>query len=151
MRLRRRRVAAGVATLVVAGLGLSGWYVLARSSRTAEIAAGRQLYLEHCASCHGADLEGQPDWRTALPSGRMPAPPHDATGHTWHHADADLFTVVKQGLSAIVPGYESDMPAFAGVLTDDEIRAVIDYIKSTWPDRERAYQAERSAAAAKRT
>ena len=151
MRLRRHRVAAGLAAFVIVGLGFSGWLGLGPRSRTADIGAGRQLYLEHCASCHGANLEGQPGWRTALPSGRMPAPPHDATGHTWHHADADLFSLVKHGLGAIVPGYESDMPAFAGVLTDDEIRAVIDYIKSTWPDRERAYQAERSAAAAKRT
>jgi mono/diheme cytochrome c family protein len=51
---------------------------------------------------------------------------------------------VKKGVSAIVPGYESDMPGFETVLSDDEIRVVLAFIKSTWPDRERQYQAERS-------
>ena len=44
---------------------------------------GRQIYVDHCASCHGSDLEGQPDWKSPLPSRRLPAPPHDANGHTW--------------------------------------------------------------------
>jgi mono/diheme cytochrome c family protein len=103
------------------------------------------LYAANCASCHGADLEGQPDWKRRLDSGRMPAPPHDETGHTWHHADRQLFTITKLGVGGVVPGYESDMPAFEGVLTDAEIRAVLAFIKSTWPDRQRAFQADVTA------
>jgi len=111
------------------------------SGETAEIATGRRIYDEHCAACHGRQLEGQPDWRRRLPSGRLPAPPHDASGHTWHHSDKVLFRITKQGPAAIVGGgYESDMPGFDGVLTDAEIRAVIDFIKSTWPERERKMQ-----------
>lgn len=106
-----------------------------------EVIAGRRLYAENCASCHGADLEGQPDWRRRLANGRMPAPPHDENGHTWHHSDRALFTVTKAGLAAIVPGYESDMPAFGDQLTDNEIRSVLAYIKSTWPERQRDFQA----------
>lgn len=105
------------------------------------IEQGRQIYADQCASCHGAQLEGQPDWRTPLPSGRLPAPPHDASGHTWHHPDDVLFRIVKEGTAAIVGGgYESDMPGFGDVLSDSEIRAALAYIKSTWPERERAYQ-----------
>ena len=111
----------------------------------AEIALGQEVYAQTCASCHGADLEGQPDWRRRLDNGRMPAPPHDETGHTWHHADGQLFTITKHGVEAVVPGYESDMPAFEGVLSDAEIRAVLAYIKSTWPERERGFQAEVTA------
>jgi hypothetical protein len=74
----------------------------------------------------------------------MPAPPHDANGHTWHHSDEQLFTIVKKGVSAIVPDYESDMPGFEGVLTDEELRYVLAFIKSTWPEREREAQARRS-------
>ena len=107
---------------------------------------GRSLYETNCASCHGAQLEGQPDWMSRLPNGRLPAPPHDETGHTWHQSDGQLFRIVKEGLAAIAPGYETDMPAFADRMTDDEIRAVIDFIKSTWPDRERDYQRSRSEA-----
>lgn len=103
---------------------------------------GQELYAENCASCHGANLEGQPNWKRRLENGRMPAPPHDASGHTWHHPDQDLFTITRDGLGAIVPGYESDMPAFGTVLTEDEIRATLAFIKSTWPERAREFQAE---------
>ena len=104
----------------------------------AELARGAQLYAQHCAACHGAKLEGQPNWRERLPNGRMPAPPHDESGHTWHHSDRVLFAITKNGL---VPpyapqGYESDMPPFGGVLSDDEIRAVLAYIKSHWTSPE---------------
>ena len=106
------------------------------------LAEGRAIYEAHCAACHhGAELEGQPDWRSPHPSGRLPAPPHDASGHTWHHPDDVLFRIVKEGTAAIVGGgYESDMPGFGDVLSDTEIRAVLKYIKSTWPERERTYQ-----------
>jgi mono/diheme cytochrome c family protein len=113
----------------------------------AQVALGAEVYAGHCAVCHGAELEGQPDWRERLPSGRLPAPPHDASGHTWHHPDAMLFTITRDGIEAIVPGYASDMPAFGDVLDDAEIWAVLAFIKSRWPDRERAFQAEISAAA----
>jgi mono/diheme cytochrome c family protein len=102
------------------------------------------LYAAHCASCHGAQLEGQPNWQEAKPDGRLPAPPHDASGHTWHHSDRELFMITKSGMSAVVPGYESDMPAFEGMLTDEEIRAVLAFIRSTWPLQEREYQEARS-------
>ena len=104
---------------------------------------GQSLYAKNCASCHGAKLEGQPDWKRRLPTGRMPAPPHDASGHTWHHADSELFRLTKEGVAAVVGGgYQSDMRAFAGVLGDDEIGAILAYIKSTWPDRQGQFQAE---------
>lgn len=107
------------------------------------VAAGKRVYDSHCAACHGAKLEGQPNWRERLPNGRLPAPPHDASGHTWHHPDAVLFGIVKEGLlpgKYGPPGYESDMPAFGGMLSDEEIRSVLAYIKSTWPQRELARQ-----------
>jgi mono/diheme cytochrome c family protein len=99
-----------------------------------DLALGQRIYAQHCAACHGAKLEGQPNWRQRLPNGRMPAPPHDESGHTWHHSDRVLFAITRNGLVPpyAPPGYESDMPAFGGKLTDDEIRAVLAYIKSHW-------------------
>ena len=105
---------------------------------------GRLLYVERCAGCRGEQLQGQPDWMKRLPNGRLPAPPHDASGHTWHHSDEQLMRIVRDGLASIAPGYETDMPAFRAVLTEAEIRSVLDYIKTTWPDRERGYQEARS-------
>lgn len=110
-----------------------------------QLRVGKLVYAANCASCHGVNLEGQPNWKRRLDNGRMPAPPHDETGHTWHHSDRNLFIVTKSGLAAIVPGYESDMPAFEELLTDAEIAAVLAYIKSTWPERQRAFQAKISA------
>ena len=106
----------------------------------------RALYVAHCASCHGEYLQGQPDWMRRLPNGRLPAPPHDETGHTWHHSDRQLLTIVRDGLAAIAPGYQSDMPAFAGVLADAQIMEVLHYIKGTWPARARVYQTACTAA-----
>jgi mono/diheme cytochrome c family protein len=95
---------------------------------------GKKIYVQECASCHGLKLEGQPDWRRKLVNGRMPAPPHDDSGHTWHHPDEVLFGITKHGLVPpyAPPGYPSDMPAFAGKLSDAEIRAVLAYIASHW-------------------
>jgi hypothetical protein len=69
-----------------------------------------------------------------MANGRMPAPPHDESGHTWHHNDRVLFGITKYGLKPpyAPPNYESDMPAFAGKLSDEEIRAVLAYISSHW-------------------
>lgn len=107
---------------------------------------GAALYHQQCASCHGANLEGQPNWMERKPDGRLPAPPHDASGHTWHHSDRQLFHIVRDGLASIAPGYETDMKAFVGVLTDEQLQSVLDYIKSTWPARQQEFQAARSAA-----
>lgn len=127
------------------GLALA-WLWLAASigdDSAATIALGKALYAERCAACHGAKLEGQRDWKSPLPSGRMPAPPHDASGHTWHHPDDVLFRITKEGPAAVVGrGYQSDMPGFGNVMSDEEIHSVLAFIKSTWPEEERRYQAE---------
>lgn len=115
-----------------------------------DLAAGARVYAEHCAACHGADLEGQPDWQRPDETGLRPAPPHDETGHTWHHDNAFLFAYTKFGgertLAALgVTGVPSGMPAFGPALSDDDIWNVLAYIRSTWPERIRQVQAERNA------
>jgi mono/diheme cytochrome c family protein len=98
------------------------------------IAAGREAYYLHCAVCHGAQLEGQPNWRTPNPDGSLPAPPHDASGHTWHHPDRVLFDITRNGGASVAPpGFPSRMPAYAGTLSERDIWAVLAFIKSTWP------------------
>ncbi|MDA0655417.1 MAG: cytochrome c [Proteobacteria bacterium] len=113
------------------------------------VVSGRKLYIKHCASCHGTKLEGQTNWRTRKPDGRLPAPPHDVSGHTWHHPDQQLFTLTKFGPAKIVGGdYQTDMPSYEKTLSDDEILAVLAFIKSTWPEhvRERHDQINERAA-----
>lgn len=106
-----------------------------------QVELGRRVYAAACASCHGASLEGQANWQRRLPSGRLPAPPHDASGHTWHHPDEMLFRITKYGPGAYPGGYQTDMPAFEKHLTDDEIAAALAFIKSTWPADIRTRQA----------
>jgi mono/diheme cytochrome c family protein len=108
---------------------------------------GAQVYAEHCASCHGADLQGQPDWQRSEADGTLRAPPHDDSGHTWHHPDQLLVDYVTLGGAETlqrlgVTGVKSGMPAFGDVLSEEEIEAVLDYIASHWSERARGYQAD---------
>src|SRR5260221_7027512 len=117
MLMRRRSVLAAVVVFLIAGAGGGAVWYVERSPSGADpglIALGKTVYSDHCASCHGANLEGQPNWKERLPNGRLPAPPHDASGHTFHHSDQQLFELTKNGPSAALPGYASDMPGFKG-------------------------------------
>lgn len=97
------------------------------------VTQGQALYMAHCASCHGDNREGQGNWRQRLASGRLPAPPHDETGHSWHHNDEALFNVTKFGPQYVAGAdYQSDMPSFSGMISDAEIVAVLSFIKSMW-------------------
>ena len=112
------------------------------------VAWGRALYASHCAACHGARLEGQPDWRRPGADGRLPAPPHDESGHTWHHDDRYLMHVVQQGIVAGVdrpPDYQGNMPAFGALLSPREIVATLSFIKSNWSFDYQAWQAAAAA------
>ena len=130
-------VAAVAGAVYLTSLGKNDGFI-DPSADEGRITLGKTVYAANCAACHGANLEGQANWRERLANGRLPAPPHDKTGHTWHHPDRLLIDMVKNGLvpgRTAPPGYESDMPAYAGILTDEEIIAVIAYIKSTWPPK----------------
>ncbi len=110
---------------------------------------GQILYSEQCASCHGANLEGQPNWQTPDENGVLPAPPHDQTGHTWHHDNQLLFDYTRLGgeeaLTARgVTGFASGMPGFGGALSDEDIWDILAFIRSTWPDRVQDIQAARN-------
>lgn len=113
------------------------------------VALGAEIYDAHCAVCHGADLEGEPNWRQRDAEGFLPAPPHDETGHTWHHPDQVLIDLTRHGLEPFAgPDYRSRMPAYDDILTDREIVAVLSYIKSRWPEEIRRRHDELNARAA---
>ena len=100
------------------------------------VSLGQKKYLQNCASCHGVKLEGQKNWQTRDEEGYLLAPPHDETGHTWHHTDEYLFLMTKYGIEKLIgKKYLNNMPAYEEILSDKEILAVLSFIKSTWPDR----------------
>ncbi len=114
-----------------------------------DLARGQTLYAEQCASCHGAELQGQPNWQRQNDDGTMPAPPHDETGHTWHHDNQLLFFYTKLGGQGAlaergITNFKSGMPGFADVISDEEIWDILAYIRSTWPERVRGIQAGRN-------
>jgi mono/diheme cytochrome c family protein len=150
--MQRHRWTLGLSVLLAALLVAASAYLLVpgRSQSVAPtalrpddpqtVAAGASLYARHCAACHGEHGEGQQNWREHGPDGRLPAPPHDASGHTWHHPDAQLFAIVKHGLPQLIrqPDYQTNMPIYDGMLSDADIVAVLSWIKAQWPQEVRA-------------
>ena len=132
----------GLGAAVVLGAGLYAFFGTGGPSEDADpgnqdqVALGQGVYRDNCASCHGANLEGQKDWRTRNADGTLKSPPHDESGHTWHHSDKVLFDYTKLGGAGMgPPGFKSAMPGFGGDLEDAEIWAVLAYIKSRWPEQ----------------
>lgn len=103
---------------------------------TAAAERGQDLYEEYCAACHRADLSGDPDWRVRNDDGTYPPPPQDSSGHTWHHSDATLLSIIRDGWDDPL----SRMPSFGHELSDDDILEVLEFLKSTWGSDERTYQ-----------
>jgi mono/diheme cytochrome c family protein len=105
---------------------------------SAGVRAGAALYQQHCASCHKADLSGEPGWMIPNDDGTYRPPPHDSTGHTWHHTDQLLLEIVRDGSSDPI----AIMPTFAGILTDQEVLDILEFFRSRWGGEERAFQWE---------
>src|SRR5690242_7419425 len=113
-------VAAAVATLIV--VASTRTHVAAQSSRS------KLVYDAHCVECHGADGRGD-----GPASARLTPPPLDFTSGKYKirstesgspPTDEDLIRSVRQGL------YGSSMPAWDTILSDGDVRAVVDYIKT---------------------
>ena len=133
-----------IVTILWASEGTDGVRTVLKADDLVVVQAGEKIYQAQCASCHGRYLEGQPDWRTRDANGFLPAPPHDATGHTWHHADDLLFEITKYGPSVVIndDSYKTIMPAYQNILSDEDIVAVLSFIKNTWPEEQRSWQEE---------
>lgn len=128
------KILTGLYLGILIGITMPAYAVdLAPEDKTT-IQKGKSVYRQQCAACHGGTLKGQANWRKRRANGKMAAPPHDASGHTWHHSSKVLFDLTKYGPKALIgPDYQTDMPGYKDILTDAEIIAVLSYIKSTWP------------------
>ncbi len=81
---------------------------------------GEAIYTSTCITCHGDETGSDRQFG---------APPHNETGHTWHHPDRLLFEWILEG-----PPLRTAMPAFKETLSEEEVRAVLAYIKTFWPE-----------------
>jgi len=141
--VRRLLLGGGLAALLAASAAVAAFALRAPPIQRAHFAdaenneavqEGKKLYASHCASCHGRRLQGQLLWQAQDEFAARRAPPHDQTGHTWQHSDEDLFAMIKSGRFRTTPAtVKSYMPAYADNLSDDQILAVLAYIKATWP------------------
>jgi mono/diheme cytochrome c family protein len=86
---------------------------------------GAKIYTDECAACHGGDGKGAPDLFPAL-----------AASSIVQQADAtSLMHIVLRGARSVATDKVptgSAMPAFGWVLTDDQVAAVLTYIRNTW-------------------
>ena len=94
------------------------------------VRTGQEIYASTCVSCHGEKGEGTKNWMQRDKDGRLPPPPLNGDGHTWHHGDRLLFRVVYEGGLGL--GFGNNMLAFGDLLSQDEIVAVIEFVKSLW-------------------
>lgn len=109
---------------------------------TGDLLRGKELYVYHCAHCHGLLGAGEPGFPNQdVPDavGYMPVPRHDSYGHTWLHPDQLLIKSIMQGIQNPLSRYGMD--AFEGLITEQEAMMILEYIKLWWTPEQRAQQA----------
>ena len=87
------------------------------------MAAGRQVYLSHCASCHQENGQGV--------SERIPA--LDGNGMVLAGGPQDVIRIVLGGLEARGP--YGLMPGVGAAMSDKEIVSATNYVRQAWSNR----------------
>ena len=91
---------------------------------------GESVFNKNCVSCHGVKGQGlATDWKVKDSNGKYPPPPLNGTAHTWHHSPEQLLYTINKGGTEM----GGQMPAFENRLTEEEKKALIDYMYSLWP------------------
>ncbi len=110
-----------------------------RAENSLLLSLGKTVYDTHCASCHGSDGRGMP-----------PAYPPLAGNQSIQMTSAvNPIRMVLNG--GFPPGTEGNpkpygMPPFAQLLSDDEVAAVVTYIRTTWGNQGAAITAQQANA-----
>ena len=93
-----------------------------------QISSGEVIFQQNCASCHGSNAEASPDWQQA--TGEKAAPPLNGSANSWNKSMEQLSQAIRLGSIQI----GGSMPAFKGSLSEQQIKQVIAYFQSKWPD-----------------
>ena len=96
-----------------------------------QVTRGGKIFKNNCASCHGAQAQGEPDWRQTRADGLNPAPPLNGTGHAWHHPKKMLMQTIKYG----TPGGKGRMQPWKDKLNDQDIEDITAWFISKWPQQ----------------
>jgi len=105
------------AVVLATGLWLTTWAAPAAHAQDA-----KQLYKEKCNTCHGPNGKGDGPVGKALKP-----PPADLDTVLKGKADADIAKIIKEGGKAV--GKSALMPAFGSKFTDEQIQALVQYVK----------------------
>jgi mono/diheme cytochrome c family protein len=76
---------------------------------------GAAIFQEQCSGCHGPDGKAQTDMGKKMQAADL------TSDEIQQQSDSKLAGIVKSG--------QKKMPAFNGKLSDDEIKAVVAYVK----------------------
>jgi mono/diheme cytochrome c family protein len=96
------------------------------ASDAATIDAGREVYLTHCASCHGK--KGKGDGGQALGGGT----PSDLTDASWDYGstDGEIYWVIREGIDS-----NADMLPYKKTLSEKEMWQIVVFIRSIGPKK----------------
>lgn len=108
-------------TSLMAGFGLLLAPQQGLSAPDLELENGKKIYQQYCASCHGLDGKGN----GPAAKGWKPAPTNLALG-TLKYAKG--LPATEQVIAIGVP--KTAMPPWAGLLKDNQIKAVAKYVLS---------------------
>ena len=106
-------------TFITLTLGTPFW------GRAQSATEGQKLYMAYCSSCHGDKGRGDGAAGKALP-----VKPADHTDGNVMNSFSDEFlvTIISKGVAAV--GKSSFMPAWGGVLKDNQLQDLLAYLRS---------------------
>ena len=79
---------------------------------------GEAVYKQYCIACHQADGKGM----NSTLAGDF------TSGRLGEKTDEQLLTSIREGFTGTIGA----MPAWKGVLTDDQMKAALEYVKATY-------------------
>jgi len=126
-----KKTAGILSVLCALQLQAGGW------SDAKDIANGKNLFANNCATCHGPEGIGpqSPALKVKRTDGKYQPPALNGTAHTWHHSPDLLRNIIAKGGNSYGKGYKGWMPEFDKSLTQKERDDILKYVHALWPQK----------------